>query len=463
MAEYAMPIQVKMPRIRSHPRKDAVDVLTGTDYLGSISVGEFGALKGDLLATVEINPWEFDFTRLQQFAALYQRYRFTKAHVYYQGDAGSTDRGSVIGFMDYDVDNMLEVDEPVNVNKAIAQYAAEANKLWQTQRYELGQLDSYTDLYIHPVEGTEKRLVYQGVWYLVAATDIAPNTPLGTIFLDYEIEYSIPSLENVEKASNQTLNIKAAAVGTAPAQPLSSAVEEGTDPNFPPTNIDYEFVSSPGSTLILKNLRKGAYLVTSHWSGQITAGSGAQSLATTWEVVSPSSVLFSSGVSSSTESSFSQSAATGQTASLARTVFAKTIYVPAFTREVVLSVESSTPGTGFTFNTPMEVVISRLPNADGWPTGMLAKRERSRVYGGGRPRGVNLLNGLRVTPSTRKAHDTGEALLLRSGGASRPKDDCSAKIVCGSSEQPSDAAYSARTQTCDVSCKCCTENLGTKF
>jgi hypothetical protein len=368
LAERSVNMQMSEPVILRHPSKTGV-IMRGTEYLGQISTGADVVTTGNILASILINPLSFPKTRLRYYSATYQRYRFTKAHIVYVADANATQSGSVIGFMDYDVDNRLTVDDPGNVNRAAAQYAQQPSKIWQSQRYALGIVDEYTDLFVNTTDGSEDRLVYQGVWSLIAATELPTSSALGTIYLDYEIELSIPSLENVQDITYQSASVVSTAVGT-PAAPLGAMVlKDVAQLSYPPSNIEFTYQGGASSLLTFYGLEAGVYELNSVWQGQIAAGSGVQLFSTTWQVVGagPDVGFLPSASSTSTTSTFSQSAATGQTASLVRNNFRDTLYLPQYTQSLSLGVVCGALGTGASYVTPMAVVFQKLATPLGFP------------------------------------------------------------------------------------------------
>jgi len=214
LAEYTDDIQVVMPRITSSfgKRGERVDVCVGTEFMSAISNEVAGAAPGDILATLLINPSVFSQTRLVEFAKLYQRYRFRKLNFWYKPIANTTQSGQLIGFGDYDPDNILTLNSPDNISTAAAHIGQATGKLWETIRFPFGVLDDYTTLFVD-TNSEEKRLSFQGVYYLLAASDIASSiTALGNLYIDYEVEFSIPLLQ----PSQQQLSVAVIDNGTSP-------------------------------------------------------------------------------------------------------------------------------------------------------------------------------------------------------------------------------------------------------
>lgn len=200
VAPRSINIQSVMPRMRSS-HTGAKDILEGTELIGSVNVPAYGAGVGDILFRHLINPSVFARTRIAQFAPLYQRYRFKKLLFVYEPIANATQSGQIIGFADYDPDNILDSDDVENVQTAAAHYGEKISQVWEARAFRFGVddvNDGFTTLYTSTTDA-EARLIYQGVFYLIAASDLfkgsPTTTPLGNIYIQYEVEFSIPQLD----------------------------------------------------------------------------------------------------------------------------------------------------------------------------------------------------------------------------------------------------------------------------
>lgn len=226
LGQYTDDIQVVLPRVfpTKNQKGEAIDLCVGTEFLSSISNETLGAAPGDLLATLLINPSNFTQTRLVEFAKLYQRYRFRKLHFWYKPIANSIQSGQLIGFGDYDPDNIVVLNSPDNISLAAAHLGQATGKIWETIKFPFGVVDDYTTLFVD-TNSSEKRLSYQGVYYLLAASDIESTIgPLGNLYIDYEIEFSIPLLQ----PTSQQLTAAVIDSGTS----LTTTNPMGTDPGI---------------------------------------------------------------------------------------------------------------------------------------------------------------------------------------------------------------------------------------
>lgn len=196
LSEFSSDIQTVMPRITTElgGKFGTMDVLSGTEFLTALTNPETGAEPGDILAAISLNPRLLTNTRLSQFSDLYERYRFRKMNICYKATANATQSGQLIGYGDYDPDNVLTVDSPSNLSTAAAHLGQEVCKVWESKRFPFGIVDDYTTLFVDPAT-SDLRLAIQGVYYILAASDLlAEISSLGNLYIEYEIEFYIPIL-----------------------------------------------------------------------------------------------------------------------------------------------------------------------------------------------------------------------------------------------------------------------------
>jgi len=233
-----------------------VSVLSGTEFVTSVSTPDHGDTDaGDLLFSTPINPSVFVKTRIAQFAPLYQRYRFTRLRFLYEPIANATQSGQVIGFCDYDVDNPITTNDPDNINQAAAHVGQARTQIFDFGSFPFGVLDEYTNLYTSLTSG-ENRLIYQGVFYLIAASLIAAGLPLGNIYIEFECEFTINQLaigslplvlDSLAIVSNKT------PTSTDLFNGLTWTATDG--PGYPPNTLPF----GSSSDAVLVSLPAGVY------------------------------------------------------------------------------------------------------------------------------------------------------------------------------------------------------------
>jgi len=279
VAPHSVDIQTVMPRMHSENRGGIViDVLSGTEFLESITTGSTGSLAGDILEALLINPSSFNATRLKQFSPLYQRYRFRKFNILYAPIANATESGQLIGFSDYDVDSLLEGDSETNISVAAAHLGQQICQIWEDQVFPFGIVDAYTTLFTS-LEGAENRLIYQGIFYILAASELGGSLNLGNLYVDYEVEFYIPQLSEVTalKAYYQ-IYLTGNTAGVTPALPFGTACDEVAPPTGLPPNSGLtldSFIAGTGQITIGQTLPPGPYVImgkTCQWTATTASG-----------------------------------------------------------------------------------------------------------------------------------------------------------------------------------------------
>jgi len=202
IASAAVNPQRIMPRLTSTFKNGVqYDVLEGTDLIGSITTS--GNNPGDVLFQVLLNPSTLGTTRITQFAPLYQRFRFEDVAIIYDSTQPSTAAGQLIGFCDYDPTVQLPDQDPQNLARAAAHQGQRPNQVWQPQEYPMSASPTYTDLFTDTT-GSDPRLSYQGVFYLLAASALGDLGPLGNLYIRYRVLFSIPQLDTGVSSLPQT-------------------------------------------------------------------------------------------------------------------------------------------------------------------------------------------------------------------------------------------------------------------
>jgi hypothetical protein len=248
-----------MPRLQTtiSENGNTVDLLTGTDLLSTITSPEDGASPGDILLTQQISPSQFLNSRLLQFSRLYQRYRFRRIHFLYEPIANATQSGQLLGFADFDVDNLLSVDSTANLNIGAAHQGQAITQIWEPCLFDMGQMFTFTDLYTEQGadEASDPRLSIQGVFYILAASALGSSLPLGNVYVDYEIEFSIPFLSTAEAVSARYSSQLATGVLDAPASDVFLMQSVLNVASFGPVTATYG--ETPGSTVQWTNVQVG--------------------------------------------------------------------------------------------------------------------------------------------------------------------------------------------------------------
>jgi hypothetical protein len=266
-APRSLNIQTRVPWMKTekHPRYGSVDVLGGTDRIGSVGTDELGAAEGDILFRQDINPGSFLGTRMAKWNPQYQRFRFRKLNILYEAAAGTQTVGQLIGYYDSDVDKPLASDSPSNANVAASQVGNQICQIWEDQVFPFGEMDPFTTLFtqIGLVPTVDERLHLQAIFYLLAGTNLAPNLDMGVLYLDYELEFFIPALSADETPLKEawSLGIEGSSSGITKTIPFGSSASASELPIpglLALNNIEFNYTAADG-TFAFTNIPPGQY------------------------------------------------------------------------------------------------------------------------------------------------------------------------------------------------------------
>lgn len=174
------------------PKLGSGSRLVGSDYVGTLTTG-LTPTPGTVLLDISVAPGEFDNTRIQQFAALFERYRVRKWTFWYIPSVPSTQAGQFLSYPDYDVSDALSPTLPLN--EAMAHMGSQLFNVYSETPVQFDRVDPFTDLFTD-AEGTDPRLTYVGRLRYLACSNLAVNTTYGSIYMEYDIDFFIPQLQS---------------------------------------------------------------------------------------------------------------------------------------------------------------------------------------------------------------------------------------------------------------------------
>jgi len=167
----------------------------GTDFLTSVTIGGTAAAAGDVLYTAVVNPAVLGVSRLATVSKLWERYKFRSCKFRYEAVCPTTTAGQLIGYVDYDTyDDPTGISGAQNLQRAAAHYGEKPVRVWDKTFWEIKDVDPLTDLYVDS-DGSDPRWTNQGRLVVLAASAITSSTACGNIYLDYDVEFYIPQLE----------------------------------------------------------------------------------------------------------------------------------------------------------------------------------------------------------------------------------------------------------------------------
>lgn len=272
VAPLAQKVQVEMPTVMVVDTEEGpVHVLVGTERITNVD-STADNVAGDILVEQLISPSAFVDTRIFQFAPLYEKYKFLALQFIYEPIAPATQSGQVLGFVEVDALSPLPGSEPANVQRGAAHEAQAVNQVWQQQIYETGIRAAPNWYYTNNVTPPDERWVYQGIFYLLSASDQVPTTALGQIYVRYAVAFKTPQLGDVSVplpsspmlATVWSGSMYTASVNTEEAKPINwnnifGSPGEEVAPKV--GAIELTTLSESGRGLILEGLTIGARYV----------------------------------------------------------------------------------------------------------------------------------------------------------------------------------------------------------
>jgi hypothetical protein len=148
---------------------------------------------GDTILSFNIQPLNFEGSRLATQSELYQRYQFTSATIEYTPSVAVTTPGSLIGYFDTDPD-----DEAPPGSAGIEHAIAHGGTTFQVSEHATFVMPIVSQpLWTAPLDladaGDSTKLKIQGIFNVVALTSLPSNTAIGTFRIIYNCAFSVPS------------------------------------------------------------------------------------------------------------------------------------------------------------------------------------------------------------------------------------------------------------------------------
>lgn len=193
-------------------------VCRGVDKIAVISIGD-SCEMGQILYSCSLSPSSFPGTALYLESSLWNTYKWRKCRFCFVSDQADVVVGSTVQAIDPDAtsDGGYPIGGLVNLTSFSALETSHDTPLRQLYSYTAGKFDPrMTALYVRP-DSVEELLTSAGTFVFVANTamtkasgstlTINPTENLGTLYLDYEVEFAGRNLDLVSGYSGAyTLN-----------------------------------------------------------------------------------------------------------------------------------------------------------------------------------------------------------------------------------------------------------------
>jgi hypothetical protein len=265
-------VVIQKPKISSTP--DGVIVFKHTEYVADLN----GSADFDS-RTLALNPGNEDvFPYLSNIAVSFEYYKFRKLRLRYEPSCSTSTSGVVMLCIDYDASDSAPLGKTsfmMNQNatrcsswsRSTMDLVAKANGA-QVKRFVLNDL---------PPPNTDVKMYNLGNLFI--ATQGSTGVPIGEIYVDYEVELSVPQ-------GATTHDVTAELVVSADATPASPWESAQVKQNNRSPILDVPGVTSQSvsfNTDVLRVIRAGKYILNSTLLSTVATGAGANaSTPTPW-------------------------------------------------------------------------------------------------------------------------------------------------------------------------------------
>jgi len=256
-------VVIQKPKIAATP--DGVIVFKHTEYVADLQ----GSVDFDS-RTLALNPGNEDvFPYLSNIAASFEYYKFRKLKLRYEPSCSTTTAGVVMLCIDYDASDSSPLGKTafmMNQNatrcsswsRSTMDLVAKANGA-QVKRFVLNDA---------PPPNTDVKMYNLGNLFI--ATQGSTAVPIGEIYVDYEVELSVPQ-------GATTHDVTAELIVNADATPASPWEHGIINQNTRAPILDVPGISSPMVSVnadILRVLKAGRYVLNSTLISTAATGAG---------------------------------------------------------------------------------------------------------------------------------------------------------------------------------------------
>jgi hypothetical protein len=213
---------------RRHKSGSFILSMQGCDYLAPVtSTSGAGVAAGAVVQQFQLQPGSgvLANTRLGQFSVLYEKFRFKSLEIVYQPGCPSSTAGQLAGYVDTDPVDPANQTGAAAIQRAIAHVGSDVFSVWGVGAMHAA-IDRSQDFFSEP-DGSDIRFTSPGVFTLVASMTLPNNTPLGDLFIIYDIECMIPQTPGVTSAVGAVIQV----IQNAPTAPTGANIWGTVDPN----------------------------------------------------------------------------------------------------------------------------------------------------------------------------------------------------------------------------------------
>lgn len=166
-------------------------VVEGRDLISTIRTTAT-TLAGVRFEALPLNPTAYPETRLAAYAKMFERFKFVKVKCSWVPCVPSTSAGSMLFAYEADCEDNLPTEDDAGLQQMYSWPGTTASSVWSPLQFAppmTAREALWTGL------GKDVRLSTQGRIYAACANDIDRTGALGTLFMEYTVELSVPQLE----------------------------------------------------------------------------------------------------------------------------------------------------------------------------------------------------------------------------------------------------------------------------
>lgn len=237
--------------------------LAGTIYLGALTVTSGVTKIGDTLKELEVSPHVVETSILKYMSNCFEGYKIHKWKVHFTTQVGTSSKGEIIIYTDPDPDDSAGEAESA-IRKAMSAKPLTI-PVWQAGKFTHNFVPMQKTFLWTSEGGTEDlRLQQGGKTRIMSNSDFSYTDTIGSIVLEYDIEFVKPMLESVNP-NTTAIEWKMQGTGMTTSKPWG---DRSTMTNYcnPTLNFSYESGhnlqscrwNAPGA---------GDYFVVMIWSG----------------------------------------------------------------------------------------------------------------------------------------------------------------------------------------------------
>lgn len=184
-------------RAINHSRYGTGCCVVGSEYL--LSAAAIPLERGAIMEAIPFNPRYWGGTRLQVMSQLWNRYLVKNMVLEFVPITNATVSGALMMYPDYDPESTPSyLTGDASIRRAMAYQNCVQFQVFSYARSVFHNSDMTEAYFLEPRVG-EARLTNQGIWYLLAASDLTPPAEedeivYGNLIVHYEVDFFLRAL-----------------------------------------------------------------------------------------------------------------------------------------------------------------------------------------------------------------------------------------------------------------------------